>query len=103
MCTSTVDELEAARPHPLMVIGLVTAAPASGTVTSVPLVARQAVDGGVVVGGVVVGGSVPPPPITVVTVTVVLVHPLAIDVSALFSALSTVRPHRVFTAAHSVM
>src|SRR5262245_54413083 len=79
-----------------MVTALVTAAPASGTVTSVPLLARHA-DGDVDVVVVVV----PPPPSTVVTVTVTLVQPFANDVNAFFSAVSTVRPHRVLTAAHS--
>src|SRR3954447_16007108 len=46
METATVDVAEAARPHPAMVMELVTAGPASGMDTSVPLVAVQPLGGG---------------------------------------------------------
>src|SRR4051794_38838711 len=64
MLTATVEVEAPERAHPLMVTGLVTAAPASGMLTSVPEVALQAagaVVGGAVVGGAVVGGMVPDP------------------------------------------
>ena len=41
MFTATVEVDEALRPQPLIVIVLVTAAPASGMDTSVPLVPAQ--------------------------------------------------------------
>src|SRR6266536_903241 len=50
MCTSTLVVADACRLQPEMVIGLVTAAPASGICTSVPLVPLQ---------------PPPPPPVTV--------------------------------------
>src|SRR5688572_20749487 len=55
MSTFTVDVVDALRPQPEMVIVLVTAEPASGIETSVPLVPVQPGGGG---GG---GGVVPVP------------------------------------------
>src|SRR5687768_13156079 len=104
MCTSTVALVDATRAQPEIVIGLVTAAPASGTLTSVALVPVHAVPGGVVggpVGGLVGGGVGVPPPPTVCTVIVTLAQEFARELSELFSALSAVNPQRVFTAAHS--
>src|SRR5690242_8809845 len=55
MSTATVDDVEAvAWPQPETVTELVTAEPASGMLTSVPLVALQPVGG---------GGVVPPEPV----------------------------------------
>jgi hypothetical protein len=54
MLTYTVDDDEAARAQPEMVTELLTAAPASGTVTSVPLVAVHE-------PAVAVGVDPPPP------------------------------------------
>src|SRR3954452_2197363 len=60
MFTATVDEVDGARLQPEIVIVLVTAAPASGMLTSVPLVPVQLPPPGGVVGGVVGGGVLPP-------------------------------------------
>src|SRR3954452_19674147 len=60
MFTATVDEVDGARLQPEIVIVLVTAAPASGMLTSVPLVPVQLPPPGGVVGGVVGGGVEPP-------------------------------------------
>src|SRR4051812_6817838 len=66
MLTATEELVDGARVQPLMVMLLVTAAPASGMVTRVALLPVQPPAGGVVgpvVGGVVgpvVGGVVPP-------------------------------------------
>src|ERR1044071_7550187 len=107
-----VDVLEAAVcPQPEMVIELVTAEPASGIETSVPLVPVQeelvdvavAVAVAVVVVVVVVAVAVELLPSTTSTVTVLLVQEAAYEVSAVFSAVSTVRPHRVLSATQSVM
>ena len=46
MCTSTVDDEDALPEHPVIVIVLYTAAPASGMETSVPLLAGAQVGGG---------------------------------------------------------
>jgi hypothetical protein len=107
MLTAIVDVLEAAVcAQPAMVIVLVTAAPASGIVTSVPFVpvheappVEVAVAVAVAVAVVV---EVDPPPSAIVTVTVLLVQEAAYEVRAVLSALSTLSPHRVFTAVHSV-
>src|ERR1700712_3209602 len=107
MVTAIAEVLDAAVcVQPEMVIVLVTAAPASGMVTSVPFVAVQVAAGGAVVDvlvGVAVAVAGEPPPIMIVTVSVVFVQAAAYEVRAAFSAVSTVRPQRVLSTVHSEM